>query len=150
MRSEAADALRCRNAQTCVLLVLRHGQFMQASGAAQECNTVQYGTAHVQNSTVPVLGGSDLRCAALQTPCYDLWMLQVWQVRASYDAKPYRKTMMQLWCELGGGGGVSGERGVDVCHRGGQGIKIIRTYVHCTTQQWSIACKVMRQAVTTF
>jgi hypothetical protein len=27
-----------------------------------------------------------------------LLLLQVWQVRASYDAKPYRKTIMQTWC----------------------------------------------------
>jgi predicted alternative tryptophan synthase beta-subunit len=26
-----------------------------------------------------------------------LLLLQVWQVRASYDAKPYRKTIMQTW-----------------------------------------------------
>lgn len=26
--------------------------------------------------------------------------VQVWQVRASYDAKPYRKTMMQCWWVL--------------------------------------------------
>mgnify|MGYP001807050603 CR=1 FL=1 len=98
----------CGMASLCKLLVLH-----------TNATHVRYGTAHVQNSTVPVLGGSDLRCAALQTPCHDLWMLQVWQVRASYDAKPYRKTMMQLWCELGGGGGgVSGGRGVDVSPRG--------------------------------
>jgi predicted alternative tryptophan synthase beta-subunit len=30
-----------------------------------------------------------------------LLLLQVWQVRASYDAKPYRKTIMQTWCVIG-------------------------------------------------
>lgn len=32
----------------------------------------------------------------LMTVC-SLPVMQVWQVRASYDAKPYRKTMMQCW-----------------------------------------------------
>jgi hypothetical protein len=100
--------LSCGMASSCKLLVLH-------------TNATQYGTAHVQNSTVPVLGGSDLRCAALQTPCHDLWMLQVWQVRASYDAKPYRKTMMQLWCELGGGGRVRGKGCRCVSPRGTRG-----------------------------
>ena len=38
----------------------------------------------------------------LSTPCTapqpTRCSTQVWQVRASYDAKPHRKTMMQLWC----------------------------------------------------
>jgi hypothetical protein len=46
-----------------------------------------------------------------------LSLLQVWQVRASYDAKPYRKTMMQLWC--GGGNRRDGMGSSWLCVCGG-------------------------------
>jgi hypothetical protein len=38
-------------------------------------------------------------CAGMLSRCcvHAASSAQVWQVRASYDAKPYRKTMMQCW-----------------------------------------------------